>query len=287
MLFSQRHGFERTKQTLQLGSMDDDLRNGLWNALVQLCWPRVAPSNVFMAYEYTRCAYAQAVLIPLWRDFFKRPLDLMPSDWSAAYGELRTYFFGCPWNKAYDFVEFIAAHDNSPTMKAGFMGQCNAVLKQELSGYRFIGNVIAPITSGEQIASVEAAFARTMPLTPVHTHLETALRRLSDRKNPDYRNSVKESISAVESLCRLIAGTPKATLGAALERVEKTVPMHGALRVGFDKLYSYTNDADGIRHSLMEESTLDFEDAQFMLVSCSAFVSYLMQKCSKARIKLT
>jgi hypothetical protein len=35
---------------------------------------------------------------------------------------------------------------------------------------------------------------------------------LSDRENPDYRNSIKESISAVEAIVNLINGTDSDTL---------------------------------------------------------------------------
>jgi hypothetical protein len=47
-------------------------------------------------------------------------------------------------------------------------------------------------------------------------------------------------------------------------------------------MYGYTNDTEGIRHALLEEPTLDADDARFMLVSCSAFVNYLKSKVSKA-----
>jgi hypothetical protein len=33
-LFSQRKGLKPVKSVMQVDSMDDDLRNGLWNALV-------------------------------------------------------------------------------------------------------------------------------------------------------------------------------------------------------------------------------------------------------------
>jgi len=36
----------------------------------------------------------------------------------------------------------------------------------------------------------------------------------------------------------------------------------------------------------MDEPTLDIEDATFMLVSCSAFVNYLVVKAQKAGIKV-
>lgn len=62
--------------------------------------------------------------------------------------------------------------------------------------------------------------------------------------------------------------------------------MHSDLKEAFKKLYGYTSDADGIRHALMDESNLDFEDAKFMLVSCSAFTNYLIAKAAKSNIKL-
>ena len=36
----------------------------------------------------------------------------------------------------------------------------------------------------------------------------------------------------------------------------------------------------GIRHALLQEPTLDSDDARFMLVSCSAFVNYLKTKAN-------
>jgi hypothetical protein len=96
---------------------------------------------------------------------------------------------------------------------------------------------------------------------------------LSDKEKPDYRNSIKESISAVESACRLVTGLPKATLSDALKRVPN---LHPALALGFDKIYGYTNDAEGIRHSLTTDQAANtYTEAKFMLVACSAFVSYL------------
>jgi hypothetical protein len=62
--------------------------------------------------------------------------------------------------------------------------------------------------------------------------------------------------------------------------------LHAVLKQAFQKLYGYTSDAQGIRHALLDEPTLDVEDAKFMLVSCSAFVNYLVVKVQKAGIKI-
>ena len=62
--------------------------------------------------------------------------------------------------------------------------------------------------------------------------------------------------------------------------------MHTDLKKGFKDLYGWTSDSDGIRHALMEMPTVDAEDARYMLVSCSAFVNYLIVKADKAGIQL-
>ena len=104
---------------------------------------------------------------------------------------------------------------------------------------------------------------------------------LSDRTNPDYRNSIKESISAVESLCRTVSGNDKATLSAAL-KILKDKGLHPALESAFQSLYGYTSDANGIRHALLEKSNLTSTEARFMLIICSAFTNYVIATISEA-----
>ncbi len=115
-------------------------------------------------------------------------------------------------------------------------------------------------------------------------HINTALAKLSDRKQPDYRNSIKESISAVEPIAKMISGNSKTELPTALKIIRDKIGLHPALEKGFNSIYGYTSDGDGIRHALTEESTCDFEDAKYMLVSCSAFINYLIMKSQKAGI---
>ncbi|HHW57999.1 MAG TPA: hypothetical protein GXX15_10125 [Clostridia bacterium] len=94
---------------------------------------------------------------------------------------------------------------------------------------------------------------------------------LTDRKKPDYRNSIKESISAVESLVKLISSDKKGDLNRAIRKLEEKIYIHPALKEAFIKLYGYTSDEGGIRHAMLESNNISFEDAKYMLVSCSAF----------------
>lgn len=283
-LFSERMGLKPVKSVLQVDSMDEDLRVGLWNAIfvnIQHTKPSEYFGDALWLDEelHTLCRR-------IWRDYFKNLLDAMEPDWSSFRPAIQKYFLDCEWYEAYDFVEFVAKnHPDKSGAVPEFIDSCNEVLKKELSAYRFVGCGIAPITSEEEIAEIEEALSLPDALSPVKTHLKDALGKLADRESPDYRNSIKESISAVEALCRLITHDPKATLGKALKHIDDIVALHGALQKAFSSLYGYSSDADGIRHALLDEPTLDQEDARFMLVSCSAFINYLVQKASKAGIE--
>lgn len=283
MLFSQRKGIKPIKSVIQVDSMDDDLRNGLWNTLHINYWKRWNDAD----YSTNMEIYPELDSFTqfLWHGLFKRPIDTRSEDWNDALKYIRKHFFACSWAEAYDFIEFTANNYPDTRLNNEFMETCNAVLKQELSAYRFVGNSLAQITSEEEISEIEEALAASEPLKNVTSHLKRSLELLADKKSPDYRNSIKESISAVEALCSLIAGS-KATLGQAIKAVESKVNLHPALKNAFSSLYGYTSDASGIRHALLEESNLDFEDAKFMLVSCSAFINYLLAKATKAGVSL-
>jgi len=277
-LFSQREGFKPVKNKIQENSMDDDLRNSLWNALYKYYWSKLKPSST--PEETTRLLYEK-----LWIDYFKKPLDILTSTWDI-FQEIKEYFFKCPWYEVYDFIEFIANNSFSflESTNNEFIKYCNHILERELSAYRFVGKKLVKITSECEISEIEEALNISAPLKGVNIHLQRALDLLADRKNPDYRNSIKESISAIEAICRIITGDENATLGKALQKMEEKsqIRLHPALKEAFNKLYGYTSDADGIRHSLLDETNISFEDAKFMLVSCSAFINYLIAKASKS-----
>ena len=117
----------------------------------------------------------------------------------------------------------------------------------------------------------------------VKNHLTQALILLSDRTSPDFRNSIKESISAVDAQCKIICEEPTTTLTKSLEIIQRRgkVKVHRHLNEAFQKIYSWTNDDGGIRHPLTDEPNIDREDAQFMLIACSAFINYLIVKNQK------
>ena len=282
-LFSHKYGYKPVKSIMQVQSMDDDLRNSLWNAVHIFRLTNLKPHYPLESSENRKM---RIFCIFLWRDYFKKPVDTIPYSCSEAIAYLREYFFSCKWNEVYDFLQFLAYIHPDDEENKEFKEFCNSMFKRELSGYRFIGDVIAPITSEQEIAEIEEALTSKDSLQPIAIHLQSALNLLSDKKSPDYRNSIKESISVIETICKLITNKEKASLSQAIKVITNKIELHSDLQEAFYKLYGYTSDAEGIRHSLMDKPDLDFEDANFMLVACSAFANYLKVKAAKAEIKL-
>ena len=283
MKFSERFGFKKVRDTIQHNSIDEPLRNSLWSLFKLYIWDNVEYSlgiisDCTLTSRENRGVYE--LCKSLWFDFFKLPLDSLSWECETVYMGLRNYYYKFEWYEVYDFIQFVAQnYDGYKFDRDGFVRQCNKALERELSAYRFIDLQIAPITEHEQLKEVEQALGKMN--TPIRAHLKRALELLSDRKSPDYRNSIKESISAVESLVVKTNGGKKGTLGQLIKILESSIGLHPALGKAFSNLYGYTSDEDGIRHAIFELKDIKFEDAKYFLVICSAFINYIEAKaCS-------
>lgn len=190
------------------------------------------------------------------------------------------------WYKKLDLIEatikYLYAFEKNPMYHPivdEFSRQLNFEFERHKFAYRVIGKEIVEITSKNEIVSIETALATSSK--NVQLHLNKALELYSLRPVGDYRNSIKEAISAVEAFCRDKTG--ERALGQALKHLENNgVLIPSLLKSAFDKLYAYTNQpATGIRHALMDDEgkyTPSSDEALFMLISCSAFINYLNSK---------
>jgi hypothetical protein len=217
----------------------------------------------------------------IWSDFLKLPVDDMPWDEFRIRSTLKQRAINGEWYEIYELIEFMlndAEHGDGEEL-AKIVAK---VLAEEVTGFSLVSKRFIEISDEREIAAIEQAIhASVDESTPVRYHLEAAVRLFADKRAPDYRNSVKESISAVEATVQIITGDPKAELGKALSMVASKAPLHGAFASALKSLYGYTSDAEGIRHALSDEPSLDAADARFMLASCAAFVMYLRQKAGK------
>jgi hypothetical protein len=274
--FSQRKGLKPVSEIIQTDSMNMELRNGLWNCLDNLIW-----STKGFMYNSQGKSGMYYFSRSLWEHYFKMPIDTVSRDTSGVLTVIRQHYFACEWNEVYDFIEFVADYMSmksySELFKSKVYDTLNSTLERELSAYRFVNGQLTDITSEQEIEMLQEVLEDTQ-FKGVSNHLQRALELYSDRANPDYRNSIKESISAVESMAKVVTENPKAMLSDALKILEKNGQLHKALKDGFEKLYAYTSDAEGIRHAMLEQHSLTAADARYFLLSCTSFVNYLKSK---------
>jgi len=183
-LFSQRYGFKPVKDSMQIDTVDNELRNRLWNALTMFYFDRLVNNNKF--YIINNDKHMKVLLFRLWDRYFKKPLDglnfYINGNTLHIYDEIKNYFFSCKWFEVYDFIEFVANHYPDEKTNLKFMKYCNSVLEEEKSAYRFVDKTITKITSDIEISEIEEALKSTNndKFKPVYTHLETALKLLSE-----------------------------------------------------------------------------------------------------------
>src|ERR1700674_3391603 len=183
MKFSQRHGHSSVRSSLQVGDVDAGLRNRLWNLIVSTFFysaPTFRSANDDYLY-LSGHKDALATFKNLWHNYFKETTESIGVSYFEALTKLRTHFVSCKWYEVYDLVEFLA-NSVSSIVTRQFIEAVNAVLKEEMSGYRFVSGRIAQITSDEEVVAIERALAVPDSLKPVREHLSQSLTLLSDRK---------------------------------------------------------------------------------------------------------
>ena len=265
--FSVRHGYQQPK-SIQHESIDADLRAGLWNVL----------HNCFQNSGFE----SHSIFEIIWAEFLKKPLDA--DDYDILLSRYKDYtkdiFLSSEWHRVFDLIEFVISFLSDPTdqdTERRFIDQCNQTLEQENSAYKIVGGRVVEITAEQEIESIKDAMAT--PYDGANGHIKNALSLFSRRENPDYRNSIKESISAVESIIREITGED--SVSAGVDKLNKHgIKLHGAHRSALKKLYGFTSDANGIRHASTNSDLLDINrnTARFMLIACSAFVNYIISQ---------
>ena len=274
MSFSDRLGITKPKSILQVDSMDNDLRNGLWQACIESFFHDGGIGN----YDYDQVF--QTVMSGTYVDFFKSTSDAVPHGYSRGIEAIRDWFSRAEWWCVYNFLEFlISEFDQNPFCPDGtFSDRLSFFLEREKSGYRLVNHQFVPITDKVELAAITDAAKHGSKFSGAAEHIRSAIGLFSKKPQPDYRNSIKEAISAVESAARVVTGNSKATLGELLKGLSSKIPIHSAMKEGMSKFYGYTSDEGGIRHALIDESNCDEAEAKFMIVVCSAFVNFCVQR---------
>lgn len=283
-LFSERYGYTKASDVIIREKITPEIQNAICS-----CYDKLPDLfNEVIAYYQDAKAEYQNLEEYLWVYFLNERAANFSDGYK--YHVVATVYIedkSNAWYKKLDIIEktiqylrnFDAKNHKFYSVASNFIKLLNSAFERLNFAYRIINDEIVEITSEQEIKTIEIAIDNSA--RNVKMHLNRALELYAQRPEGDYRNSIKESISAVEAFCREKTG--ENTLGKALNKLEKNgIVFPDVLKHAFDKLYAYTNQPDaGIRHALMDDTgvyTPQAEEAIFMLVSCSAFINYLNKK---------
>ena len=276
-LFSERYGYVKVSDVIIRERITPEIQNAICT-----CFDKLEDYYRLEGGAYTDFEYIELEKY-VWTKFLNQRLAYYHSN-----DDVLVNYIEAPnnkWFRKLDLIEFsikyISCRDNFHRTNAAkrFVDLLNSEFERLNYAYRIVGEEIVEITSEQEIQTIETAINKSP--RNVQIHLNSALEKYAQRPIGDYRNSIKESISAVEAFCREKTG--ENSLGKALNKLKgEGVVIPNLLISAFEKLYAYTNQGEtGIRHALMDDDenyTPTAEEAFFMLVSCSAFINYLSRK---------
>jgi len=89
MRFSQREALKPVKSAIQVESMDDDLRTGLWNALTKFYWDIMGEELASIIASRRPGKF----LKKMWQDHLKWPIDTLRGRWRSTLSKIREFYF--------------------------------------------------------------------------------------------------------------------------------------------------------------------------------------------------
>ena len=276
--FSQAHGYEDVPGPLRLGDLPGSARTRIWNFLFSDLKKTMVTDDI-MGYGPWVGGNWKDILQAAHVEFYILPLDDWRADFWPICEKLRKYIETLPFNKVFDLIQFVLRHRQCPP---GLADRLRRTFKACQLAYMIDTGppptILPAVTQAEGHSVVESLGAlREAGLHGSAAHLREASACINQG---NWAASVRESISAVESVARLLDPKASKTLGPALASLEHRRTLHPALKGAFSQLYGYTNQEQGIRHALLDEAKAPVgqDEAVFMLGACAAFASYLWRK---------
>lgn len=239
-LFSTRYGYTKPNDVIVRERITAEIQNAICNCF-EIFEKEICHDSRMRGDEYKQMEKM------LWTHFLNMRLSEFEN-----YGKYKVVLTeyvqsqSFDWYMKLDIVEFaikylyVASESNRVffSLLEDLIKGLNYELDRLNFAYRIIDKCVVEITSKDEMDAIEKALADNKD--NIRMHLSKALEICAKRPVGDYRNSIKESISAVEALCRKKTGED--TLGKALNKLEKNgVVIPKLLKVAFDKLYAYTN----------------------------------------------
>ena len=175
--FSERYGYVKVSDALIVEKITPEIINAIYNCYKMYIYPRRFDGTYETVQKEVCNRFLNQVLLDSSYDYIS-PFLLK--------GEYE-------WYKYLDFLEFVIGIlilNNSDVAKI-ISDEVNKDFERLNYGYRIINNLVTPITSKEEVHSIEEAISSAKG--NIKEHLNSALKHLADKENPDYIDLVLSS----------------------------------------------------------------------------------------------
>ena len=289
--FSQAQGLEELPGRPAPGELPTEVRILLWEAFDAMT-TRASISDPATGSYSTICVVGdwEHLVLLLARRHLHVPSDdlryedplfgLRGTDGRAVREAFRPFFLdGTPYNRILDLVHDAMRHDRCPPefvadIKRAFE-ECDVAYFVDTSAQP----TILPAATTEEREAIELAQQGLSDAG--HSAANAHLRRAGELlRGGEWQESVHQSISAVETVARSLESA-ESRLGKILVKLQSRagLDIHPALGSAFAKLFSWASDEPGVRHGGSGRSgRVGRAEAAFMVSSCAAFCTYLLDK---------
>ena len=208
---------------------------------------------------------------------------------------LKNRILSCEWYQFFDFVEligyeiraienqyeseFLWEDDEYPHFRfSGYKDSLNKLFIRERVGWRLDkeGHLQRALPKSLSSRLEKTDENLRDEFEPARQHYQKA-RKYALQPNPDPENSIKEMVSAIESIARTIY--PRSTtLGDALKNMRADGFLPKMLVPMFEKFYAYTCAEPAIRHGAKESSSVKQMDAEMIMHIGAALIRYIIER---------
>ena len=262
-LFSKRYGLRPTPEGLMYEDVPERARVGLYHILRQ-----------FFEHKY----------LDLYNDLciaLRIPVNRNQANIFLAPEAIEKLIMDCQWWQFYDICEVLwQGLEYNKREKNSLSEEINTLLREEHLGFELRDGKVEKIGSGFIDARVEEAryLLKEPEFKGADEHFEKALKALNTRPNPDVENCIKDAVSAIESVGRIIVNDDKALLSDIIKDMARNKIIPKPLDEAIQKVYAYRGDQPGVAHGLVGTSKVTIDDAEFVLAMSAAIIIYLVKK---------
>lgn len=280
-LFSRKFGLRPTPQGLIYDKVPESARVGVFNVVFSLLGtPR-------QDWGYYRGLYLEICRI------LRKMLN-----WTLTYEfeypkAIETIILTCEWYHFYEICQIVydyfiktVSQDfaiTKPGIEQVLQEQLNALFRDEFLGFEIQNGKIERIGNPITDAKIKEAryLLKEQEFKGADAHFEKAIKALNERPNPDVENCVKDAVSAIESVGRIITNDENALLSDIIKNAAKKGVIPQPLDQTFQKVYAYRGNEPGVAHGAVDVSKVTEAEAELILAMSAAMIIYLVKKRSQ------